>query len=297
MCNKAGDWDSLQAFIEEQWRHRGARSLMELVQAGQLSQYIGTPSGEGLIRLAAKNLPDDAMVLTSCDHAASSAGWEDDPQVSSWLQKAADLSESLAEGPIPRVSLDFIFERQPKWEAHESRMSDLAIRGEAPLFAVAKSLNQPFLRLVLLETLSNIDERDVRKRSMIMATSGARSVHAAIPEDAQKTNRHQDGSTWVSTAQARDILSIRSERIVEAVRKGAMIGSQGRSGTGNLHTIVRMQDVKEIHDLRARSATREKVRGVLGVSRKQFELMEKVKFFSWWMQDADISLCRWCFRP
>lgn len=97
--------------------------------------------------------------------------------------------------------------------------------------------------------------------------------------DAYKTNRHQDGSTWVSAAQAGDILSIRSERVVEAVREGTMIGSQGRSGTGHLHTIVRMQDVKEVCELRARSATKEKVRGVLGVSRKQFELMEEATFF------------------
>jgi hypothetical protein len=104
-------------------------------------------------------------------------------------------------------------------------------------------------------------------------------VVGTVCGDAYKTNRHKDGSTWVSAAQAGDILSIRSEKVVEAVREGTMIGSQGRSGTGHLHTIVRMQDVKEVHELRARSATKEKVRSVLGVSRKQFELMEEAKFF------------------
>jgi len=58
-----------------------------------------------------------------------------------------------------------------------------------------------------------------------------------------------------------------------------MVGSQGRSGTGHLHTIVKMQDVEEVRELRARSATKEKVRDVLRVSRKQFELMEEAIFF------------------
>ncbi|RKF13086.1 hypothetical protein D6850_16465 [Roseovarius spongiae] len=104
-------------------------------------------------------------------------------------------------------------------------------------------------------------------------------VVSTVCGDAYKTNRHKDGSNWVSAAQAGDILGIRSERVVEAVRGGMMIGSQGRSGTGHLHTIVRMQDIEEVHELRARSGTKEKVRSILGVSRKQFQLMEEARFF------------------
>jgi hypothetical protein len=72
-------------------------------------------------------------------------------------------------------------------------------------------------------------------------------------DDAYKTNRHRDGSTWVSAVHAGEMLGVRSERIVEAVRDGAMVGSQGRSGTGHLHTIVKTQEVEEIRELRARS--------------------------------------------
>lgn len=73
--------------------------------------------------------------------------------------------------------------------------------------------------------------------------------------DAYKTNRHQDGSTWVSAVQGGEILGIRSERIVEAVRDGTMDGAQGRSGTGHLQTIVSIQDVGKVRELRARFAT------------------------------------------
>ena len=104
-------------------------------------------------------------------------------------------------------------------------------------------------------------------------------VVSTVCGDAYKTRRHQDGAAWMSAAHAGDILGIRSERIVEAVRAGAMEGSQGRSGTGHVHTIVRTQDIEEVREQRARSATKEKVRNTLGVSRKQFELMEEARFF------------------
>ena len=104
-------------------------------------------------------------------------------------------------------------------------------------------------------------------------------VVSTVCGDAYKTRRRQDASEWVSAAHAGSILGIRSEKIVKAVRAGKMEGSQGRSGTGHLHTIVRMQDIEEVRRLRAQSATKEKVRNILGVSRKQFELMEEAKFF------------------
>ena len=104
-------------------------------------------------------------------------------------------------------------------------------------------------------------------------------VVSTVCGDAYKPRRHQDGAAWMSAAHAGDILGIRSERIVEAVRAGAMEGSQGRSGTGHVHTIVRTQDIEEVREQRARSATKEKVRNTLGVSRKQFELMEEARFF------------------
>jgi len=104
-------------------------------------------------------------------------------------------------------------------------------------------------------------------------------VVSTVCGDAYKTRRHQDGAAWMSAAHAGDILGIRSERIVEAVRAGAMGGSQGRSGTGHVHTIVRTRDIEEVREQRARSATKEKVRNTLGVSRKQFELMEEARFF------------------
>ena len=104
-------------------------------------------------------------------------------------------------------------------------------------------------------------------------------VAGTVCGDAYKTNRHQDSSTWVSAIECGEILGVRGERIVEAVRDGKMDGAQGRSGSGHMHTIVRTADVEKVRKLRARSATKEQVRNILGVSRKQFELLEEANFF------------------
>lgn len=104
-------------------------------------------------------------------------------------------------------------------------------------------------------------------------------VVATVCGDAYKTKRRHDDADWLSAAQAGEMLGIRSERIVEAVRSGTIEGKQGRSGTGHTHTIVKACDIESIHTLRMKAATKNQVREALGVSRKQFDLMEEVRFF------------------
>lgn len=105
------------------------------------------------------------------------------------------------------------------------------------------------------------------------------TVVGTVCGDSYKTSCHQEGVGWVSAAGAGEDLGIRSERIVEGVRDGLIPGEQGRSGTGHLHTIIRIETVQRIRELRARAATKDEVRGVLGVSRKQFDLLEEAGFF------------------
>ena len=44
---------------------------------------------------------------------ATRAGWEDDPLVFQWLDRAAELSDD--DGPLQKVSLTDILERKPEW--------------------------------------------------------------------------------------------------------------------------------------------------------------------------------------
>ena len=97
--------------------------------------------------------------------------------------------------------------------------------------------------------------------------------------DTYKTSRHGGPSEWVSATEAGRLLGIRAERIVEAARAGFLVAKQGRSGTGHRHTIVRTQDVDVIRTRREGAATKERVRTILGLSRKQFDLLEEASFF------------------
>jgi hypothetical protein len=105
------------------------------------------------------------------------------------------------------------------------------------------------------------------------------AVVGTVCGDTYKTSRHVEGSSWVSAAEAGRLLGIRADRIAEAARSGVIEAKQGRSGTGHRHTIVRTADVSALQQLRYRTATKERVRALLGVSRKQFELMEEADFF------------------
>lgn len=105
------------------------------------------------------------------------------------------------------------------------------------------------------------------------------TVVGSVCGDTYKTSRHVEGSSWVSATEAGRLLGIRADRIVEAARSGFIEAKQGRSGTGHRHTIVRTQDVDVIRTLREEAATKEKVRTILGLSRKQFDLLEEASFF------------------
>lgn len=178
----SGDWVALQAFVEDQWSMRITRAPIELLQAGQIAQHIGAPRSKDLIREAARRADDDATILTACYHATTSAGWENDTEAAEWLHRAVELSEDKPDSPIHPVSLDFLLERQPEWEAREAHIINLAMSGEIPLFTVAQSLKRPLVRLILLEALTNRTEPAVRRRSIVLTTSGARHSTPARPQ-------------------------------------------------------------------------------------------------------------------
>ena len=91
----SGDWDALQAFVEEQWSERKNRTAFELLQAGRIAQFIGATRSRQLIREAAATAPKDPVILSACFHAATSGGWEEDPVVGGWLEQAAKISEHI----------------------------------------------------------------------------------------------------------------------------------------------------------------------------------------------------------
>ena len=99
-----GDWNSLSTFVAKECKEKDKRSVKELISTAQLALHLDSiPHAKELIFAAARKGKDDAGVLANAYFLASSAGWEDDPQASQWLQKAAQRSGE--DGPLQRMTL------------------------------------------------------------------------------------------------------------------------------------------------------------------------------------------------
>ena len=176
----SGDWESLQGFVEDEWNAQEDRTAIDLLRAGQIAQHIGASRGKNLVQEAANRASDDPAVLVGCYEAATAAGWEDNIEVNQWLEKAAQLSGDS--GPVQVMAIEDILERKSNWESRESNAWELLEKGDIPVFAAGRLLNRSLLSLYLMPALNNLDEIDVRKRSMIYAFSGAREKHKFIPK-------------------------------------------------------------------------------------------------------------------
>ncbi len=168
-----GDWDELLAIVADGINAAEQLTSQELVQIAYLALQIQAPGAKVLLKGAVEKAPDDPNVLASAYFLASNAGWEDDPEVFQWLNRAAELSGP--QGPIYPASLEEIVERQPAWDRHERDISKSLSEGAIPLFIGAKALNRSLVEMVLLPATANPNERDPRRRAIIPAFSGKRS--------------------------------------------------------------------------------------------------------------------------
>jgi hypothetical protein len=166
-----GDWISLSGYVAREYQHRDKRSAQELMGAAQLALQVGSPHAKELVFAAATKGDDDAAVLAGAYFIASSAGWENDPAVYKWLERAAELSGD--DGPLQRMSLKDILERKPEWDRRESETWRLLGCGDIPIFLAAQSLNRSLIDLTVLPAIANLSQVDPRRRSAISAYSGA----------------------------------------------------------------------------------------------------------------------------
>lgn len=175
----SGDWESLQVFIEEEWKARESRSPNDLLRVAKLAQMVGSPRTKDLVRESARSGAEDPKILIGCYMIASESGWEDNQEVGKWMQGAAALSDE--NGPIRKMSLRELFDRQPGWEEHETQTWTMLAQGKAPMFSVARLVHRSLLSLFLVPALANLSEADVRKRAIIHSFSGARGDNEATP--------------------------------------------------------------------------------------------------------------------
>ena len=167
-----GDWSSLSSFAASEFQNRGDRSARELLSAAHLALQVGSPYAKDLVLASVEKGSEEALVLVGAYSLASNAGWEDEPQVVQWLQKAAELSGN--DGPLQKLSLRDILNKKPEWDRHASEIWCQLENGEIPIFLAADSLNRSLVDLTLSPALVSLSEADPRRRSLIPAFSGGR---------------------------------------------------------------------------------------------------------------------------
>ena len=167
-----GDWDSLSAFVDNEYLERDKRDARDLLKTAQLALHLGLPRAKELIFVAADKGNDDAGVLGAAYFLAANAGLEDNQKVSQWIHRAAALSGK--EGPIQMMTLKDVLDLKPKWDRRESEIWQLLSRGEIPMFVAAQFLNKSLIGLMLFPALANLSESDPRRRGAVPSYSGQR---------------------------------------------------------------------------------------------------------------------------
>ena len=168
----SGDWISLGLFVEQEWIKRNERDAEDLLRAGQLAHQLGSARAKDLVFEAAAKADDNPGVLIGCYSTAVNAGWEDEV-TATWLERAAALSGEG--GPVKKVPFKELLELQPGWQERENQIWEQLLKGALPIFAAGQLLNRSLVELYLLPALSNVEQLDPRRRTLVYAFSGARN--------------------------------------------------------------------------------------------------------------------------
>ena len=167
-----GDWSSLLGFIEHEWEKRGERTPKEIIGIAQLALHVGSTRLPDLLREAVAKAPDDPTVLITCYSIATSAGFDEDPEVSVLMQRAAALSGE--DGPVQKITLHELIARQPDWQRRENETWAQLTEGRLPFFGAAHLLNRSLADMYLRPALTNASQGDIRRRGIVLSFSGAR---------------------------------------------------------------------------------------------------------------------------
>ncbi len=168
----SGDWESLSTIVESEFQAREDRDWQDLAAAARLAAGLGLPRAKELAFAAADKAQDNPDALAGIHLLAVHAGWDDEPQVTEWLNRAATLSGD--DGPFRRMSLPTLVSEWPKWQERRTDLLRQLERGEIPTFLAASVLNRPLSDLMLLPAIANRSETDPRRRRPVAAYSGKR---------------------------------------------------------------------------------------------------------------------------
>ena len=169
----SGDWQELAQIVGDELANVDKRSPEEIIQAAYLGFQVHSPAAQALLFAAVENGSDDPQILAGAYFLATNAGLEDDPEITGWLHRAAQLSGE--DGPIQTASLEEILALQPHWKDRHERTWRMLRNGEVPMFMAAQSLNRSLIEMIAVPLLANMQEDDPRRRIPIYAFSGKRA--------------------------------------------------------------------------------------------------------------------------
>ena len=173
-----GDWQALAQIVGDEAVHVDDRSAGEIIQAAYLGFQVRAPAARDLLFAAARKGADDPQILASAYFLATNAGIEENPEITGWLHRAAELSGE--DGPIQTVSLQEILKMQPEWKDQQEQTRKMLRNAEVPMFMAAQSLNRSLIEMILAPLLANLQEDDPRCRIPVCAFSGKRAP-ASVP--------------------------------------------------------------------------------------------------------------------
>ncbi|MFT4850037.1 MAG: hypothetical protein ACI83B_002586 [Sediminicola sp.] len=169
-----GNWKALSPVVEGVWEHKENFSVQLLLQTANLASVINVKRARDIIEFIAQKEKKNPNVLLSAYSVATNMGWENEENVSLWLNDAIQLSGS--DGPIKTMSLEMIADSLTDWRENENYILDLFNDMKAPAFMVANSLNRALSNYYISPALSNSSNNDLRFNQPIPAFTSFRPI-------------------------------------------------------------------------------------------------------------------------
>ncbi len=166
-------WHEFNAQIDSALEDHGSCTPNSLLQLAEIAAVLGrTQESRSLVALATEAAPDDPQILFSAFIAATKGKWDAEEAPGEWLKSAVEHPNNDA--VIEKKSVADLVELAPIWRERSEKAWSAIRSGEIWLDAYGKWINQQLSQITVGVAITNREETDVRKRSIIPAFSGAR---------------------------------------------------------------------------------------------------------------------------
>ena len=266
----SGDWQELAQIVGDEATHVDERSAGEIIQAAYLGFQVRSPAARNLLFSAARKGADNPQILASAFFLAANAGIENDPEITGWLHRAAELSGE--DGPIQTVSLQEFSKMRQEWKGQQERTLKMLRNAEVPMFMAAQSLNRSLIEIILAPLLANLQEDDPRCRIPVCAFSGKRAP-ASVPFP-DEVGLDTSALLTLGGLELLDVLQSAPFKI--RIPHSTLRGLFGERERTAFHQPSRFQHAQNLQDMIATRKVEVRVPSSMAVSRLSAKVGEKL---------------------